>query len=579
MKKLNGIAVSSGIVFGKAFLYLEGAFPEITRYSIGKDQAAVEIKRLNEATGAAMEEIRRLRERADQEISRDQAAIFEAHLMMLEDVDFQELLLKRFKDSGFNMEWVVYDVAREMMEKMTASPDPLFRERAVDINDVSKRLIYKLLAVKRVSLAELTGDVILVARDLLPSEVLTMNRDHVKAIVMDMGSRTSHTAILARAFGIPAVLGLSSATLEINDDDTLVVDANAGQVYINPGKREVSRFKSATMEDQKKLAEYLAMRDLPAETLDGRRFILKANIEVSEEVDQALKFGAEGIGLYRSEFLFLAPGKVAEEEQQYEAYREVLGAMKGLPVTIRTVDIGGDKILPEFQMAAGEKNPLLGWRAIRLSLALPEFFKTQLRALLRASVNGNLRILFPLISGIDELEEALRFLEEARDECRKKRQPFAEKIETGIMIEVPSAAMAADVLAKKSDFFSIGTNDLIQYSLAVDRGNERVSYLAQPAHPGVLRLIKAAIDGAHAGGIRATLCGEMAGDPACTALLLGLGLDVFSMSAQAIPVIKRIIRGVKLEDCRVLAEKALMAGSWKDNVRMVDSWMADRRLS
>ncbi|MDR1058535.1 MAG: phosphoenolpyruvate--protein phosphotransferase, partial [Treponema sp.] len=236
MKKLNGIPVSSGIVFGKAFLYLEGAFPEITRYSIGKDQTAVEIKRLNEATGAAMEEIRRLRERADQEMSRDQAAIFEAHLMMLEDVDFQELLLKRFKDSGLNMEWVVYDVAREMMEKMTASPDPLFRERAVDINDVSKRLIYKLLAVKRVSLAELTGDVILVARDLLPSEVLTMNRDHVKAIVMDMGSRTSHTAILARAIGIPAVLGLSSATLEINDDDTLVVDANAGQVYINPGK-------------------------------------------------------------------------------------------------------------------------------------------------------------------------------------------------------------------------------------------------------------------------------------------------------------------------------------------------------
>ncbi|MDR1058630.1 MAG: phosphoenolpyruvate--protein phosphotransferase, partial [Treponema sp.] len=342
---------------------------------------------------------------------------------------------------------------------------------------------------------------------------------------------------------------------------------------------ELSRFKSATVEDQKKLVEYLAMRDLPAETLDGRRFILKANIEVSEEVDQALKFGAEGIGLYRSEFLFLAPGKAAEEEQQYEAYREVLGAMKGLPVTIRTMDIGGDKILPEFQVTTGEKNPLLGWRAIRLSLALPELFKTQLRALLRASVNGNLRILFPLISGIDELEEALRFLEEARDECRKKRQPFAEKIETGIMIEVPSAVMVADVLAKKSDFFSIGTNDLIQYSLAVDRGNERVSGLAQPAHPGILRLIKAAIDGAHAGGIKAALCGEMAGDPACTALLLGLGLDIFSMSAQAIPVIKRIIRGVKLEDCRVLAEKALTAGSWKDNVRMVDSWMADRCLS
>jgi phosphotransferase system enzyme I (PtsI) len=579
MKKLSGIAVSSGIAFGKAFLYLEGAFPEISRFSIGKDQAEAEIKRLNEAAAAAMEEIRRLQERADREMSRDQAAIFEAHLMMLEDEDFQALLLKRFKDTGLNMEWVVYDVAREMMEKMTASPDPLFRERAVDINDVSKRLIYKLLAVKRVSLAELAEDVILVVKDLLPSEALTMNRDHVKAIVMDMGGRTSHTAILARAFGIPAVLGLSSATFEINNDDTLVVDANAGHVYINPDKRAVSRFKHATTEDQKKLAEYLAMRDLPAETLDGRRFILEANIEVPEEVEQALKFGAEGIGLYRSEFLFLAPGRAAEEEQQYGAYRKVLKAMGNLPVTIRTVDIGGDKILPDFQVAAAEKNPLLGWRAIRFSLALPDLFKTQLRALLRASVDGNLRILLPLISGIDEVEEALGFLEEARGECRKKRQPFAKRIEVGVMIEVPSAAMVADALAKKADFFSIGTNDLIQYSLAVDRGNERVNYLAQPVHPGVLRLIKAAIDGAHAGGIRAAMCGEMAGDPACTALLLGLGLDVLSMSAQAIPLIKRIIRSVRLEDCRALAEKALRAESGKENVRMVDSWMAERHLS
>jgi phosphotransferase system enzyme I (PtsI) len=579
MKKLSGIAVSPGIVYGKAFLYLEGAFPEITRFSVGEGEAAAEIKRLGDAAAAAGEEVRRLKERAEREISREQAAIFEAHLMMLEDEDFQAMLFKRFRDTGFNMEWVVYDVAREMMEKMTASPDPLFRERAVDINDVSKRLIYKLLAVKRVSLAELTEDLILVARDLLPSEVLTMNRDRVKAIVMDMGGRTSHTAILARAFGIPAVLGLSSATFEINNDDTLVVDANAGHVYINPDKRVISRFKNATAEDQKKLAEYLAMRDLPAETLDGRRIILEANIEVPEEVEQALRFGAEGIGLYRSEFLFLEPGKAAEEERQYEAYRGVLRAMGNLPVTIRTVDIGGDKILPDFQLASDEKNPLLGWRAIRFSLAQPDLFKTQLRALLRASVDGNLRILFPLISGIDELEEALRFLEEARGECKKKRQPFAEKIEAGIMIEVPSAAMIADLLAEKADFFSIGTNDLIQYSLAVDRGNERVNYLAQPAHPGVLRLIKAAIDAAHAGGIRAAMCGEMAGDPAYTVLLLGLGLDVFSMSAQAIPLVKRIIRGVKLEECRVLAEKALAARSWKDNVRMVDAWVAAHHLS
>jgi phosphotransferase system enzyme I (PtsI) len=461
-----------------------------------------------------------------------------------------------------------------MMQKMMASPDPLFRERAVDINDISRRLLSHLLGVTQVSLADLDRDVIVVAHDLLPSEALTMNRARVKAILTDEGGRTSHTAILARAFGIPAVLGLVSATKEISNGDTLVVNGSTGEVFINPARRELDEFKRETARYHKRLEESLTDKELPAETRDGARVVLNANIEIPEEADQVLNYGAEGIGLYRSEFLFLTPGQAAEEERQYQSYTRVLKALGGRPVTIRTVDIGGDKILPDFQ-ATDEKNPLLGWRAIRFSLALPELFKTQLRAILRSSMSGNVKIMFPLISGIDELEQAYAFLEEARAECRARGQPYADNIEVGAMIEVPSAAVTADILAERSDFFSIGTNDLMQYSLAVDRGNERVNYLAQPTHPAILRLLKHIIDSAHQAGIKAAMCGEMAGDPGCTALLLGLGLDEFSMAAQAIPQVKRIVREVSVEDCRKLAEAALRGSSWKQNAALVDAWMAD----
>jgi phosphotransferase system enzyme I (PtsI) len=392
---------------------------------------------------------------------------------------------------------------------------------------------------------------------------------------MDIGGRTSHTASLARAFGIPAVLGLSTATKEINDGDALALDGSSGEVFIDPDSECLSKYRKADSRYRKKLDQFLGLRDLRSETKDGCRVSLKANIEIPEEAEQALLYGAEGIGLYRSEFLFLSPGKTADEECQYEAYSQVLKAMAPLPVTIRTVDIGGDKLLPEFQ-ASGEKNPLLGWRAIRFSLALPEFFKVQLRAILRSSVFGKVRIMFPLISGIEELEQALAILEEAKDECRKKNQPFAEDIETGTMIEVPSAALTADIIAKKSDFFSIGTNDLIQYSLAADRGNERVNYLAQSCHPAVLRFLKMTIDAAHAKGIKVAMCGEMAGDPSVTALLLGLGLDEFSMTASVIPEVKKIIRNVSMEDCRILAGKVLEGWSWKENSSLVKSWMAER---
>jgi phosphotransferase system enzyme I (PtsI) len=574
MKTLTGIPVSPGIVFGKAFRYVENDFPEIPRYTLRKAQVEPELRRLDGARTEAMGEVKALHERAVKEMSKDQADIFAAHLMMLEDPEFHDQIVAQVKDNLRNAEWAIWEIAHNLTQKMVSSPDPVFRERAVDITDICKRVLLHLLSIKKVSLADLDEDVIVVARDLLPSEALTMNKDHVKAIVMDMGGRTSHTAILARAFNIPAVLGLSTASNEIADGDALVLDGSAGQVFVNPDKKYLDKYQKADNLYRKKIDAFLGLKDLPAETKDGYRVSLKANIEIPEEVDRVLLCGAEGIGLYRSEFLFLTPGKAAGEEFQFDSYSKVLKAMGGKPVTIRTVDIGGDKMLPDFQ-ATDEKNPLLGWRAIRFSLALPALFKTQLRAILRASVFGNVRIMFPLISGIEELEQALALLDEARGECRKKHQAYADNIEVGTMIEVPSAAIASDILAEKSDFFSIGTNDLVQYSLAVDRGNEKVSYLARPLHPAVLRLLKMIIDNAHAKGIKAAMCGEMAGDPLTASLLLGMGLDEFSMSASAVPQVKNIIREATITSCRVLSEKVMQNTSIRDNTALIKSWMAE----
>ncbi|AEF83747.1 phosphoenolpyruvate-protein phosphotransferase [Treponema primitia ZAS-2] len=574
MKKLSGVSVSPGIVIGKSFLYQGNDFSEIPRYAIGKTQVEAEWRRLQAAIEAAVADVRALHDKASREMSKEKAAIFETHLLMLEDPEFQDQIKGKLETDRENIEWVVWDVSREISSKLMDSGDAYLRERAVDIADVSRRLMHKLLGIKEFSLADLAEDVILVAHDLLPSEVLTMNKDRVKGIVTDLGGRTSHTAILARAFGTPAVLGLSTVTKEINAGDTLIVDGSAGQVIINPGKPALTRYQDAIKQYHKSRDKFLSTVDLPAETKDGHRVSLKANIEIPEEAAQVIRYGAEGIGLYRSEFLFLTPGQAAEEERQYQAYSEVLKAMGELPVTIRTLDVGGDKVSPNFK-SSDDKNPLLGWRAIRMCLALPDFFKIQLRAILRASVYGNVKIMFPMISGVEELEQALALLKEAKAELRQKKQKFSKKIEVGTMIEIPSAAMTADVLAWKSDFFSIGTNDLLQYTLAVDRGNEKVSYLAQPFHPAVLRLLKMTIDAAHDRGIKAAMCGELAGATFAVPILLGLGLDEFSMTASAIPLVKQIVRGTTMESCRALAEKALASSSYKQTETLVNSWLAE----
>ena len=575
MKELVGVPASSGVAIGKVFLYKDDIFSQIPRYAIHEGNVEGEWKRFVEANQSAQREVQDLRDRAQREMGDEQAKIFEAHLLMLSDEDIHDQLKNRLETSLENIEWVVWENSRALAQKLNTAQDPALRDRAADIYDVSRRLLNNLLSIKKISLTELTSDCVLVARDLLPSDALVMNRSHVKALVLDMGGMTSHTAILARAFEIPAVLGLSKASLEIKDGDTAVVDGSSGRVIVNPDEATLQKYRTITINLQKIAGELEALRDLPAETLDGVRFQLKANIEIPEEAEHAIQYGAEGIGLYRSEFLFLTAGSATDEEQQYQAYRTVVSAMGGKPVTIRTLDVGGDKLIPDLQ-SKEEKNPLLGWRAIRFCLSHRDLFKTQLRALLRSSVEGNLKIMFPMISGIEELEDALEVLEEAKAECRERGQAFAENLEVGTMIEIPSAAMTADILAKRSAFFSIGTNDLVQYSIAVDRGNERTAYLAQPFHPAVLRFIKRTIDAAHTMGIPAAMCGELAGDPQATGILLGLGLDEFSMSASSIPRVKRVIRSCGASDCRLLAENALALSSYRDVQKLVQQWMDQR---
>ena len=575
METFTGVPASEGVAIGKAFVYSEGEDPEIPHYSITESDVSSEWSRLQKALREAQEEIKELQALADREMSREQAAIFQAHLLMLDDPDYHDQIQEHITKNLHNIEWIVWEVSREISQKLMMVEDPVLRERAVDIADVSRRIIKCLLPLEysRSALAELDEDVILVAHDLMPSDMLTMNKAYVKGIALDEGSKTCHSAILARAFNIPAVLGLSDFSKTLKDGTLLALNGTLGIVVVNPNKQtlELQEGEGQKLFQQKK--QLISLRKLPSETKDGFRITLKANIELPEEAETALQYGAQGIGLYRSEFLFIAPGKAASEEDQYRAYSQVLKSMGKLPVTIRTVDLGGDKVIPEMQLIS-ERNPLLGWRAIRLSLANPELFKVQLRAILRASIYGNVRIMFPMISGIEELEQALALLNEARAECTKKKQAFAKRIETGVMIETPAAAMVTDILADRSDFFSIGTNDLIQYTLAVDRGNERVSYLSEPYHPAILRLLKRTIDAAHKKGIKAAMCGELAGDPSATALLLGMGLDDFSMSVSAIPRVKEIIRGTSMKSCKALAAKCLRGRSVAEIRAAAESWMA-----
>ncbi len=556
MREYRGFPASPGIARGPALLFFDDEEVVTPNFVLAERDIDGEWARLLVAVEKAKAEVTVLRDRAHDMAGAEQASIFDAHLLMLSDPDLFENVEKRLRSTFRNIERVLIEVETEFVDRLSGVEDPQLQERVADIQDVSRRILGHLLHAERATLAKLDRDVVVVARDLLPSDMMNMDREHVLALITEAGGKTSHVAILARAFEMPAVLGVGEALDAIGAGTPLIVDGSSGIVIADPDEAAGARAELTRTREAERVRELAGLRDLPAVTTDGDRVLLKANIEVPDEADSVLAHGAEGVGLFRSEFLFFKPGHIPGEDEQYRAYRRVLEAMPGHPVTIRTLDIGGDKVLPDFG-AGGEKNPLLGWRAIRFCLSKTEVFLAQLRAILRASAHGDVRIMFPMISTVEELDQARDLLATARSECARRCHDIPDRIPAGIMIEVPSAAIASDILAARCDFFSIGTNDLTQYTLAVDRGNERVAALHDPFHPAVIRLIRTTIENGKAAGIPVGLCGEMAADPAAALLLLGLGLGEFSMSSQSVPAVKRLIRSVAMTEAREIAAEAM----------------------
>jgi len=562
MAELKGIPASPGVSIGRAFL-LDSEEVAVPRQAVAPAAIPQEIARFEEALTRTRKEIEEIQAKISKELGVDHAQIFDAHRMFLEDRAFIEEVIQRLKEEQLCAEYVFSEVLAKYVQAFSKIEDEYLRERASDVEDVGRRILRNLTGLKRRTLAELTQPVIVVAYDLSPSDTATMHRQHVIGFVTDIGGRTSHTAIMAKSLEIPAVVGLEAATERIRSDDLVVVDGGSGAVIVNPDEATLKHYEELKRKLETLGQALLRLRDLPAETPDGHRVHLAANIELPEEIPSVIAHGAEGIGLYRTEFFYLNRSDFPSEEEQFEAYRHVARAMGQQPVIIRTIDLGGDKFMSELRVPH-EMNPFLGWRAIRFCLARPDIFKVQLRAILRASVFGKIRLMYPMISGLEELQAANRILEEMKEELKGEGKPFNPEVEVGAMIEVPSAAMIMDLLAKEAKFFSIGTNDLIQYALAVDRVNEKIAYLYEPTHPAVLRLIRQIIHVAHENGLWVSMCGEMAGEPALALILLGMGLDSFSTSPVNVPLIKQVIRTVPTFRAKEVVKEVFRLTSGKE---------------
>ncbi len=555
----KGIPASPGIAVGKAFLLKEEKIT-VHRRPLSKDQVKGEITRLQQAMQATRKDIQSNKEKIIRKLGKKHGRLIEAYLLILEDPLLTEDVVALIVKEKVNAEWALQYSIEKIAKVFESLENEYLRERRQDLIDIGDRILRKLQveSTEKVSLTKLTGDTIVVAHNLTPTDTLGMREEKVIAFTTDIGGRTSHTAIVAQSLEIPAVVGLKEITAHIKTGDTLIVDGNEGLVIVNPDPLTIENYRREQQIFISQQRELEKLRDLPAQTQDRYRFVLAANIEVPEEIKSVLMHGAEGIGLYRTEYLYLNREDLPTEEEHFQNYKTVAQKMLPYSVIIRTVDLGGDKF-KDYLGLGPEANPFLGLRAIRLCLKYPELFKIQLRAILRASVYGKLKIMYPMISGVEELRAANGILSEIKDELKKKGQTFDEKIEVGVMIELPSAAITADVLAKEASFLSIGTNDLIQYTLAVDRINENVASLYDPLHPAILRLIKNIIDAGHAVGKWVGMCGEMAGSPEFTSILIGMGLDEFSVAAIAIPKVKDTIRSLRLSEAKELVKEVLTA--------------------
>ena len=555
-RRFQGVGVSPGIARGTAFVHRPDDDAPPRKILAGESER--EVARLRDALCATRRQIVELQERVEKSLGAKDAAIFEAHVMVVEDGVMIDEVEKHIRRESCNAEYAFHTVVHRYIRSLGEVEDPYLRERALDIHDVGRRVIHNLLGREPAALGGLDAPRIVIAHNLTPSDTVQARREFLLGFATEVGGKTSHTAIMARSLNIPAVVGLHGKLTEIESGAEVLLDGYGGLLIVDPSEQTLFEYGAVQTRRRRIEEELTGLRDTAATMRDGAHVMLSANIEQSDDIAQALRSGAEGVGLFRTEFLYFNRDDLPGEEEQFAAYRFVAEAASPRPVIIRTLDLGGDKLHDQLH-ADGEENPFLGWRAIRVCLERRDIFRTQLRAILRASAFGKVKIMFPMISGLPELRDAKAALEECRAELRGESVNFDGTLEVGMMIEVPSAAMIADLLAREVSFFSLGTNDLVQYATAVDRTNERIAHLYVPTHPAVLRLIKMTVDAARAAGIHVGLCGEMGGDISVTPLLIGLGVDELSCGAAVLPRVKRAIRSLDMAACRSLAEEALKA--------------------